>query len=659
LTDAAGNESIPSNSLVINVLRKVTIDNVSSANQPLFISGRAEANAKVALALNNNVTVNVNADHNGNWTYDGSVRYIMIRKTLQPLTDGNSAFDANGIFTVGDVSIYDKFGNLIPINNISVSRSNGFTGDWDPIKATGSLLDGNHIKSTSFSEAWGKDINSTAGGEAWIQFNLGSSYALSEITVFARDAFGARLNNAQIFTSVNDMSQKTTNQLNADPNVNVINPINNLVNYPYNTIPMPEVKVNFQFSIQTITATETVSSLTNSTNATVNNNATSGNDSITGSSGADFIFGGMGNDTLIGREGLDHIQGGEGADLIFGGIGGSDTIGAGLEGDFLSGDAGDDTLYGSAGSDYIQGGEGSDSIIGGSGDDFVSGGQGSDTIDGGAGYDMISYRNFDYQNQSRPPNVFVDVNLSTGIATDNWGNTDTLLSIEAVEGSELNDSIVGSSSDEFLFGSQGNDTILGGGGSDHLQGGEGSDSITAVEYGDNFLSGDHGNDSINGGDGSDHIQGGEGSDLISGGSGDDFISGGAGIDILTGGIGHDIFLFNLGFQSISGSSATDVITDFVHGEDIFDFGIPISDIQFVSQTSVVSDLATLLDAFDTIDKTEGKKLFYFGVIDRDGNAGTTNDRDGYLVTGNYAGEISNIIQFSGVTSLDSIDIVGL
>jgi Ca2+-binding RTX toxin-like protein len=174
-----------------------------------------------------------------------------------------------------------------------------------------------------------------------------------------------------------------------------------------------------------------------------------------------------------------------------------------------------------------------------------------------------------------------------------------------------------------------------------------SDSING-EAGDDIIFGDQGNDSISGGDGSDHIQGGEGSDLISGGSGDDFISGGAGIDILTGGIGHDIFLFNLGFQSISGSSATDVITDFVHGEDIFDFGIPGSNIRFVSNTVGVSDLTTLLSNANAYKPTTpSTTLCYFGVI----------GGDGYLVTEDDSGMISNIIQLTGVTSFTISDFV--
>jgi Ca2+-binding RTX toxin-like protein len=406
----------------------------------------------------------------------------------------------------------------------------------------------------------------------------------------------------------------------------------------------------------------------NGTSGDDNLTGTSGDDSITGGSGDDFISGGLGDDTIDGGEnsqwgrdivsyhnspsavsvmlgtGAGSVTGGEGNDVLYQ-----------IEG--VEGSNFNDTLIGSTGSDDIQGGEGSDLINGGSGDDFITGGQGSDTIDGGADYDMISYRNFDHQNPSGTPNVVVDVNLTTGIATDNWGNTDTLLSIEAVEGSDFNDSIVGSSSDEFLFGSQGNDTILGGGGSDDLQGGEGSDSITGGS-GDDFISGDQGNDILIGGGGLDHIHGGEGSDSITGGSGDDFISGGSGIDTLTGGTGHDTFIFNLGSQSIPSSTVTDVISDFVHGEDIIDFGIPSSGIQFVSNTVTVSDIATFLSAVtsknnEESNKTDGKVLCYFGVV------GTEAVTDGYLVTEDDFGVMSNIIQLTGVTSFTISDFVSL
>jgi len=130
------------------------------------------------------------------------------------------------------------------------------------------------------------------------------------------------------------------------------------------------------------------------------------------------------------------------------------------------------------------------------------------------------------------------------------------------------------------------------------------------------------------------------------------IDGGAGIDTLTGGTGNDTFVFNSGAQSISSSNVTDVITDFVRGTDKIDFGIAGSNPQFVSAATPVVNLATLLINANTKNnevpnKTDGKILYYFGVI------GT----DGYLITEDDAGVIGNIIQLTGVTTLAVSDFV--
>jgi Ca2+-binding RTX toxin-like protein len=151
--------------------------------------------------------------------------------------------------------------------------------------------------------------------------------------------------------------------------------------------------------------------------------------------------------------GTGSATGGEGNDILYQieGVEGSDF---------------NDTLMGGDGSDHIQGGAGSDSINGGLGDDFITGGQGSDTIDGGADYDMISYRNFDYQNPPGISGVNVNLSTTTGTATDNWGNTDTLTNIENIEDSPYNDMLIGNSADNFFSLSGGVDTVDGGGGHD-------------------------------------------------------------------------------------------------------------------------------------------------------------------------------------------------
>ncbi|MEI8237451.1 MAG: hypothetical protein WCG11_09825, partial [Methylococcaceae bacterium] len=150
--------------------------------------------------------------------------------------------------------------------------------------------------------------------------------------------------------------------------------------------------------------------------------------------------------------------------------------------------------------------------------------------------------------------------------------------------------------------------------------------------------------------------------LINGKNGDDILNGGAGVDTLVGGDGSDTFVFNLGDlgfpdllrQTLSNLNITDVITDFVSSSDKIDFGIPSSGRQFVNNTEAVSNLTTLLTAVNTINNTapnntDGKILFYFGVI----------ASDSYLVTEDDAGVINNIIKLSGVTTITSTDILGL
>ena len=137
---------------------------------------------------------------------------------------------------------------------------------------------------------------------------------------------------------------------------------------------------------------------------------------------------------------------------------------------------GDDSLTGNAVFDYLSGGAGNDTLVGNGGDDNFSGGSGDDTIVGGAGnYDAVSYGedSFDPTVQTQG----VTVNLATGTATDNWGDTDTLSEIEVVGGSNLADSITLGTADGVALGGEGNDTLVGGSGNDALDGWTGNDTL--------------------------------------------------------------------------------------------------------------------------------------------------------------------------------------
>lgn len=246
-----------------------------------------------------------------------------------------------------------------------------------------------------------------------------------------------------------------------------------------------------------------------------------GNDSLAGAAGADSVSGGDGNDRLDGGSENDTLDGGAGDDTLLSGVGndllqggtGFDTADFGAangsidvsliggwarDGSFASGNStnvGDDTLvgiervlggrfsdrlvgdgfantlFGNGGNDTIVGGAGNDSLSGGTGADrFDAGaagrvvaGQGSDTMDGGTIVDTrmwLDSNTVSYAGSAAA--VAVDLALST--ATDGFGGTDLLRSVNVVVGSSHADTMLGSGLPvvETFDGGLGDDTINGG-----------------------------------------------------------------------------------------------------------------------------------------------------------------------------------------------------
>ena len=214
---------------------------------------------------------------------------------------------------------------------------------------------------------------------------------------------------------------------------------------------------------------------------------------LVGDRGDDVLNGGAGNDILVGGEGADELNGGSGArdaadygdaesgvtvDLVNGGSAGEaagDTY-SGVE--FVYGSDHDDVIIGDAADNRLVGAGGNDQLSGGEGKDYLVGGEGADDLDGGSGSgDTAVYK-------SASAGVGVDL-LNGGFAGEATG--DTYTSIEYVDGSDFDDTIIGDGAQNRLVGQAGNDTIDGGAGNDYIIGMQDNDILTGGAGADVFL----------------------------------------------------------------------------------------------------------------------------------------------------------------------------
>ncbi len=249
--------------------------------------------------------------------------------------------------------------------------------------------------------------------------------------------------------------------------------------------------------------------------------------------------------TIVGTPKADVLDGTPGKDVIVG-LGGGDEI---------YGSGGDDILCGGGGSDYINGGDGDDQLIGGGANDYMEGEGGDDAYKGGAGlFDGAAWQN--------PPGA-ITANLETGVATGD--GTDSMIGIEALEGSPFNDHFTGSARNEDFYTYGGNDTIEAGGGHDYFESGAGDDVLDGQDGKFDFASFstspgpmtiDIGAGTATG-DGSDTLRGAE---IVSGTDFNDTLVGSEGRDILYPLGGDDTMDGRGDFDSLAYESARGPIT---------------------------------------------------------------------------------------------------
>ena len=190
---------------------------------------------------------------------------------------------------------------------------------------------------------------------------------------------------------------------------------------------------------------------------------------------------------------------------------------------------------------------------GGDGNDLLVGTLGNDMLNGGAGNDTASFVNA--FSGGSTTGVTVDLTVQ-GIAQDTIAaGKDTLIGIENLVGSSLNDTLIGNNNDNVIEGGLGDDTLVGGAGIDTasyagsavgvsvslaLQGsaqstnGAGSDLLSGFEN----LLGSAYNDSLTGDAGANTLTGGAGDDTLNPGT-----NAGGVVDLLDGGTGTDTASF--------------------------------------------------------------------------------------------------------------------
>ncbi|HEX6735065.1 MAG TPA: hypothetical protein VF096_09645, partial [Azonexus sp.] len=238
----------------------------------------------------------------------------------------------------------------------------------------------------------------------------------------------------------------------------------------------------------------------------------------------------------------------------------------------------------------------------------LEGGAGNDTLVGGGTGAIAAYWDSPWPengmgiiaNLSASSISYGGVTVASNNVRDNFGDTDTLLNITGIYGSEYADYIVGSDDGNVIYGGDGNDTIRAGAGMDEITAGTGVDIVDAgsesdilklegnrteftvvrlgaaeyrltkiagedsvditvrnveqfqfwdaflgaeelLETGSTYQVGSDVSDTLTGAAANDTLDGLDGNDSLDGGSANDLLIGGLGDDTMTGGAGNDTF----------------------------------------------------------------------------------------------------------------------
>lgn len=314
-----------------------------------------------------------------------------------------------------------------------------------------------------------------------------------------------------------------------------------------------------------------------------------------------------GDDTLKGGLGDDYLNGGSGFDTVD--FSASTTpLTVNLSANYASGEGFDqlfniENIIGSASviGDTLTGNNLVNTIIGSAvGGDTLSGLGGNDTLNGGsniAGKDWVDYA---YVTSV----TGVTVNLTAGTGVVDGSDSDTLISIENVIGSNRADTLTGGAGNvvNTLLGKDGNDIFYGYGDGDTLHGGAGSDTADYQNVSSKLIITLDGSNSdtlleienVYGSSNKDTLTGNSDANILDGRGDADTLSGMGGADTLIGGTGDDTLIGGSGNDTLWGG------TDATH-----DSGVDTAD--YSGSTAIFVDLAnsTVNDGLGGIDTLAG------------------------------------------------------
>jgi Ca2+-binding RTX toxin-like protein len=298
------------------------------------------------------------------------------------------------------------------------------------------------------------------------------------------------------------------------------------------------------------------------------------------------------------------------------------------------------SLQGAAGSTVFTANNTSSAVMdGGTGNDFLQGTLGNDILNGGAGSDTASFVNA--YNGGSSTGVTVDLNRQGAAQNTVAAGNDTLIGIENLIGSQLNDTLIGNAYANVIEGGLGNDTMIGGAGNDTASyagsaagvtvslalqgsaqntGSAGVDTLSGFEnlQGSAFndsLTGDAGGNTLSGGDGDDILNPGVNAagvrDMLDGGNGSDtasFAGYTAGITATLNGAVDGIASANRaviaslrGIENLVGGNGNDVLTGDANanviegglGDDMLNGGAGVDTVAFSGATGVTVNLSIL------------------------------------------------------------------